>query len=219
MPAAAVCPECNGTGWKIVEREEVSGAVRCDCVAAERADACHAECGYPPLYANASFDNFLLPRDNPIAYRELTEVFLAVRGLCARFPQPKKPGLLLMGDPAPARPTWRWRPSAPSWRRASKGCSSITRICSTASAPATIRILEFQRQRGLPGRHGYRGPAAGRSGRAPRDRLGGRHRDLDHHIPLQPPEAADRDHQSDRSRCRLRHLRKTGSARSITGRR
>src|SRR5438309_1864662 len=80
MPAAAVCPECNGTGWKIVEREEVSGAVRCDCVATERAERLESSAGIPPLYANASFDNFLLPRENPVGYRELTEVYLAVRG-------------------------------------------------------------------------------------------------------------------------------------------
>ena len=96
---AAVCPECNGTGWKIVEREEVSGAVRCDCVAAERAAHLESDAQIPPLYAGASFDNFLLPRDNPIAYRELTEVYLAVRGYARDFPNQKRPGLLLMGDP------------------------------------------------------------------------------------------------------------------------
>jgi DNA replication protein DnaC len=96
---AAVCPDCNGTGWKIVEREEVSGAVRCSCVAAERAERLEAGANIPPLYTNASFDNFLLPRDNPIGYRELTEVFLAVRGYARDFPNSKKPGLLLTGDP------------------------------------------------------------------------------------------------------------------------
>lgn len=96
---AAVCPECNGTGWKIVERDEVSGAVRCDCVAAERAAHLESDAQIPPLYANASFDNFLLPRDNPIAYRELTEVYLSVRGYARDFPNRKRPGLLLMGDP------------------------------------------------------------------------------------------------------------------------
>jgi DNA replication protein DnaC len=95
---AAVCPDCNGTGWKIVEREEVSGAVRCSCIAAERAERLEAGANIPPLYTNASFDNFLLPRDNPIAYRELTEVYLAVRGYARDFPNGKKPGLLLMGD-------------------------------------------------------------------------------------------------------------------------
>jgi len=94
-----VCSECNGTGWKIVEREEVSGAVRCGCVAAERADRVMASADIPPLYSNASFDNFLLPRDNPVGYRELTEVFWQVRGYAREFPNAKKPGLLLMGEP------------------------------------------------------------------------------------------------------------------------
>jgi DNA replication protein DnaC len=98
MPAA-VCPVCSGTGWKIVEKEELSGAVRCDCVAVERAGRVMGSADIPPLYSNASFDNFLLPRDNPIAYRELTEVFLAVRGFARDFPNTKKAGILLMGDP------------------------------------------------------------------------------------------------------------------------
>src|ERR1035438_6845344 len=40
----AVCPDCNGTGWKIVERDEVSGASRCACVAVERAGRVLAQC-------------------------------------------------------------------------------------------------------------------------------------------------------------------------------
>jgi DNA replication protein DnaC len=99
MPAVEVCTECDGTGWKIVEREEVSGAVRCGCVAADRAERLESGSGLPPLYANASFENFLLSRDNPIGYRELTEVYLAVRAYARDFPNPKKPGLLLMGEP------------------------------------------------------------------------------------------------------------------------
>jgi len=94
-----VCPDCNGTGWKIVEREEVSGAVRCECAAVERAGRVVGDAEIPPLYRNASFDNFLLPRENPIAYRELTEVYLAVKGYARDFPNTKKPGILLMGDP------------------------------------------------------------------------------------------------------------------------
>src|SRR5579863_10567804 len=99
MPAAEVCPHCNGTGWKIVEREEVSGAERCGCAATERAERLEAGAALPPLYANASFENFLLSRENPIGYRELTEVYLAVRGFAREFPHAKKPGLLLMGEP------------------------------------------------------------------------------------------------------------------------
>jgi DNA replication protein DnaC len=82
-----------------VEREEVSGAVRCECVATDRAERLESSAGIPPLYSNASFDNFLLPRENPVGYRELTEVYLAVRGYAREFPNTKKPGLLLMGDP------------------------------------------------------------------------------------------------------------------------
>jgi DNA replication protein DnaC len=99
MPAVEVCPKCNGTGYRIVEREEVSGAVRCDCIAVGRAERLEAGAALPPLYANASFENFLLSRDNPIGYRELTEVYLAVRGYAREFPNTKKPGLLLMGEP------------------------------------------------------------------------------------------------------------------------
>jgi DNA replication protein DnaC len=99
MPAAEVCVECHGTGWKIVEREEVSGAVRCGCVAAERAARIESGANIPPLYANASFENFLLSRDNQIGYRQLTDVFIAVKGFVRDFPNPKMPGLLLMGDP------------------------------------------------------------------------------------------------------------------------
>jgi DNA replication protein DnaC len=99
MPAVDVCPKCNGTGFQIVEREEVSGAVRCDCIAVGRAERLEAGAALPPLYANASFENFLLSRDNPIGYRELTEVYLAVRGYARDFPNTKKPGLLLMGEP------------------------------------------------------------------------------------------------------------------------
>ncbi|MDP9053712.1 MAG: ATP-binding protein [Acidobacteriota bacterium] len=94
-----VCPECNGTGWKIVEREEVSGAVRCGCVAIERAERLDSNASIPPLYENASFENFDLSRDSPVRYRELSEVFMAVRAYARDFPTGKKLGLLLMGDP------------------------------------------------------------------------------------------------------------------------
>lgn len=91
---AAVCPDCNGTGWKIVERDELSGAVRCGCVAVERSGRLLSDANLPPLYENASFDNF-----STLQNGELTRVFLAVRSFVRDFPNPAKPGLLLMGDP------------------------------------------------------------------------------------------------------------------------
>jgi DNA replication protein DnaC len=99
MPAA-VCPQCNGTGYKIVEREEVSGAVRCECMAAERAAHLESRAGIPPLYANASFENFSLRPDNPVEYQAMQSAFLAVRGYAREFPAAAKPpGLLLTGYP------------------------------------------------------------------------------------------------------------------------
>lgn len=54
----------------------------------------------PPLYQNASFDNFVVPGpDNPIARRELTNVLLAVKNFVRDFPSETRPGLLLIGEP------------------------------------------------------------------------------------------------------------------------
>jgi len=99
MPTESVCPDCGGTGWKIVERAELSGAERCDCVFGERARRLEEKAAIPPLYRNASFDNFVLPRDNPIGHRELAGVLLTVRAFAREFPTDKRPGLLLIGDP------------------------------------------------------------------------------------------------------------------------
>jgi DNA replication protein DnaC len=98
MPAAEVCANCNGTGWRIVEREEVSGAVRCECVAVERAESLEGDARIPPLYAKASLDNFWLRKDNQIEYQAMTKVYLDVRSYIRAFPVVKEPGLLLMGN-------------------------------------------------------------------------------------------------------------------------
>lgn len=94
-----LCPDCNGTGWKIVERDELSGAERCECAAVERASRVMGDAEIPPLYKNASFENFRLLQDDPMAHRAIQEVYLAVRSYAREFPNVKKPGLLLMGDP------------------------------------------------------------------------------------------------------------------------
>jgi DNA replication protein DnaC len=99
MSGQSVCPDCGGSGWKIVERDALSGAERCDCVFAERARRLEEDAAIPPLYRNASFDNFVLPRDNPIGHRELANVLLMVKTFAREFPAEKHPGLLLVGDP------------------------------------------------------------------------------------------------------------------------
>ncbi|HTM52339.1 MAG TPA: ATP-binding protein [Bryobacteraceae bacterium] len=97
--AESVCPDCGGSGWKIVEREGESGAVRCHCRDGERAGLIEERSGIPPLYRNASLDNFRLPADNPTANRGLATVLLAVKAFAREFPTDRKPGLLLIGEP------------------------------------------------------------------------------------------------------------------------
>ena len=98
MPES-VCAHCGGSGWKIVERDGASGAERCNCRDSERAELLEERAGIPPLYRNASLDNFKLPADNPMANRGLANVLLAVKSFAREFPSEKKPGLLLMGEP------------------------------------------------------------------------------------------------------------------------
>jgi DNA replication protein DnaC len=93
------CPICHGTGFRIVVKEELSGAERCECQIADRTRVNEEQARIPPLYRNASLENFALPRDNPIAERGLREVMGKVKGFTREFPTEKTPGLMLMGAP------------------------------------------------------------------------------------------------------------------------
>jgi len=100
MATDSVCPKCGGTGFIIVEGAAVSGAKRCDCSLEGRAGRMEDRAAIPPLYRNASFDNFAVPGpDNPIARRELTNALLAVKNFVRDFPNEARPGLLLIGEP------------------------------------------------------------------------------------------------------------------------
>lgn len=93
------CTVCGGSGWKITEREGISGAEQCECVKAGRADRLKDRANIPPLYERASVDNFVLPQDNPLARTALATVALTVRGYVRDFPNVPKPGLLFIGAP------------------------------------------------------------------------------------------------------------------------
>src|SRR3954451_16291133 len=100
MPTEPVCPKCGDAGWIIIERANVSGAEACDCRLQGRAGRMEGRAQIPPLYQNASFDNFVVPGpENPIARRELTNVLLAVKNFVRDFPNDSRPGLLLIGQP------------------------------------------------------------------------------------------------------------------------
>lgn len=100
MTSDAVCPKCGGTGFIIIERANISGAEPCDCRAQGRAARLEDRSQIPPLYRNASFDNFVVPGiETPTARRELTTVLLAVKKFASDFPHDKGPqGLLLIGE-------------------------------------------------------------------------------------------------------------------------
>jgi DNA replication protein DnaC len=97
--AEEICPECGGSGWKILEREGVSGAERCECAKEGRSERLEEAAGIPPLYRNASFDSFQIPRDNDLAARDLSAIRQTVLNYAHEFPLAQKPGLLLIGDP------------------------------------------------------------------------------------------------------------------------
>lgn len=94
-----VCPKCNGSGFVVVERDGLSGAERCDCAREKWAKNIHANSNIPPLYRDASFENFALPNDNPVAKSALAQVMTIVGSYAREFPNTPKPGLLLIGDP------------------------------------------------------------------------------------------------------------------------
>ena len=97
--AEETCPVCGGSGWKITEREGISGAERCECAHAGRAGRLLERANIPPLYENASVDSFLFPEDNPMASTALRGVVLMVRRYVRDYPNVPKPGLLFIGAP------------------------------------------------------------------------------------------------------------------------
>jgi len=98
MATETVCAKCGGSGFIIVEGATVSSARRCDCALQGRAVRMEDRAQIPPLYRNASFDNFLLPEGNPVARSALSRVMIAVQAFVRDFPHETRPGLLLVGD-------------------------------------------------------------------------------------------------------------------------
>jgi DNA replication protein DnaC len=91
------CPRCRGTGWVPQTIDGIGAVTRCSCDFDTRAERYSSRSNIPPLYANASTENFILPGDNPIAHRGLAQVMLAARSYAREYPAVDKPGLLFMG--------------------------------------------------------------------------------------------------------------------------
>lgn len=58
------CPECGGTGWKPVEKDEVRYVVRCGCRQTERTRQLLEQSRIPRRYEHCAFENFDI-RKNP----------------------------------------------------------------------------------------------------------------------------------------------------------
>lgn len=93
-----VCERCGGSGWRVIERDGLSAAERCSCIPVETSRGnLEDEANIPPLYRKASFDNFALPEDNPVASRDLARVLIMVRTFVREFPGGPRAGMMLMG--------------------------------------------------------------------------------------------------------------------------
>src|SRR3984957_3705190 len=93
------CPKCEGTGFRIVERDGLTGAFPCDCGEAQRGEQLLDKARIPPNYARASLDSFALPQDNPVAHRSLATALLQAKAFARDFPSANPPGLLFIGEP------------------------------------------------------------------------------------------------------------------------
>ncbi|MBM3785975.1 MAG: AAA family ATPase [Acidobacteria bacterium] len=93
MPDSS-CIICRGTGWRVEERNGVSGAARCECTRVDVQAQMLDLSGIPALYQSASLDNFEAQGNTA-----LQTIMLLVRGYAREYPNSGKPGLLLIGDP------------------------------------------------------------------------------------------------------------------------
>lgn len=94
----STCVQCGGTGWKIVERDGLSGAERCSCFGERRAARLGEAAQIPPNYKNATFESFLFHRPEKQQEALLQGAYQAAYTYTEKFPLDlKKPGLLFVG--------------------------------------------------------------------------------------------------------------------------
>ena len=118
------CPLCQGSGWKVVERETQGAqalasdrpgassgapktvfAVPCDCTTDDRVDRILARARVPERYRHCDFESFEADNEPEGASREqltawnrsLTQAKLVVQKFAGEFPLGSEHGLLLMG--------------------------------------------------------------------------------------------------------------------------
>ncbi|MBN9658495.1 MAG: ATP-binding protein [Acidobacteria bacterium] len=92
--AEEVCPICGGLGWKILEKDGLTAAQRCECRVDSRADSLWKRARIPANYLGDRFDNF-----SDRGSSELRMMQLQLSRYCQEFPAVDPPGLLFIGEP------------------------------------------------------------------------------------------------------------------------
>jgi DNA replication protein DnaC len=119
------CPQCQGSGWKVVERTEKGAqplaadkpgsvsqgepkmvwAVACDCTTGDRTERALQRARVPERYRHCDFENYEtdndienVTRDQLSSWnRSLTQAKMLVQHFAGEFPVGSEHGLLLMG--------------------------------------------------------------------------------------------------------------------------
>jgi DNA replication protein DnaC len=89
----AVCPVCEGTGWKSVANGAARKVARCDCMTANRAERLLKAAGIPARYEHCELENF----DTTGSRASLAAPLLDARRFVEEYPV-HKAGLLFVGD-------------------------------------------------------------------------------------------------------------------------
>jgi DNA replication protein DnaC len=121
--ARADCSDCQGSGWKVVERTapgaqplaadrpgsgigepKMVWAVRCDCTKSDEPDRAFARTRIPERYRGHNFDNFDTdhydserPEESRAWNASLAQAKMVVKGFADNYPSDGERGLLLMG--------------------------------------------------------------------------------------------------------------------------
>lgn len=98
------CPDCGGTGWRVVESADRGGrlAVPCACAETDRETRARRQARIPPRYEHCDFENFegdLYDQEADAARwnQSLKRARLVVESFVREYPAASEHGLLLMG--------------------------------------------------------------------------------------------------------------------------
>jgi len=98
------CPFCQGTGWKLVARNDAPGkfAVACDCGSGERAARTMDRARIPKRHEHCDFESYVTDLADGKVWttqnaQSLKQAKLVTQGFVRDYPGASEKGLLLMG--------------------------------------------------------------------------------------------------------------------------